>query len=359
MEIGSNFELNMSNLENTNDTIFNYLKSYQTVYTDSGRSALRIINQFLIKGVILLPSYLCSSITSVYQEKFKIHFYKVNKDFTIDLDDFKEKLNEQVSAVYIIHYFGRLQEKNFLNLLYENKQKYGFSIIEDTTHSIFTKNMTIGDFCICSLRKWFPIPDGGVLYSKKPFSNLNTKSIPIKAPSEVLEAMILKKWHIRGKINCNDLYRKIFIEQEKKLDNQNQMFHISEISKGLLECYSISQMIKTRKANYHVLDNFLKSNGINPVLKDTDFVPLALPIYIKNRDKFRRYLSDNHVYCAVHWPLKNTGLENCTEAVTINNNIISLPIDQRYDKKHMGYLQELIKKYIDKTGENIGYNTNP
>lgn len=125
MEIGSNFELDISNLNKKKDTIFNYLKSYQTVYTDSGRDALLILNQFLIKGIVLLPSYLCSSITKVFQEKFTIHFYKVKRDFTIDLNDLEKKLNEQVSAVYIIHYFGKIQEKKFLDMLYENKQKYG------------------------------------------------------------------------------------------------------------------------------------------------------------------------------------------------------------------------------------------
>ena len=37
--------------------------------------------------------------------------------------------------------------------------------------------------------------------------------------------------------------------------------------------------------------------------------------------------------------------EDYEEAEDISRNIISLPIDQRYDKKHMKYLEEVIKQY--------------
>lgn len=46
--------------------------------------------------------------------------------------------------------------------------RYGFSIVEDTTHSVFSVRRTIGDLCVCSLRKWFALPGGGALYGPAP-----------------------------------------------------------------------------------------------------------------------------------------------------------------------------------------------
>ena len=193
MEIGSDFELNIVNLKETGDNIFQYLKEYKVVYTDSGRSAAYILNNLLKPGIALLPSYVCESVIQVYENDFEVQFYKIKRDFSIDWEDFEKKLNHNVAVVYLMHYFGRLQTKDILLQILQTKEKYGFTIIEDSTHSIFTKVRTIGDYCICSLRKWFPIPDGGVLYTSKGLEEIHLKHISVYPPSRKLDAMILKK----------------------------------------------------------------------------------------------------------------------------------------------------------------------
>lgn len=346
MELGSNFELNMSNLCYTEENIFWYLNSYHTIFTDSGRSAAAVLNMVIKPGILLLPSYICESVIKVYQEKFSLSFYNIGKDFMANKDEFEEKLCENVVAVYVMHYFGQLQDQELLAYLQKKKEQYGFTIIEDTTHSIFTKRRTIGDYCICSLRKWFPVMDGGVLYSEKNLGDIPIESIPVKKPSENLAAMILKNLYIQGKIDCNELYRKIFIEEEEKLDRQRDAFQISEISRALLKYFSVLELAGKRKKNYKELESVLQESGIEVVLKQGEFVPLSCPIYIERRDTFRRYLAKHQVYCAVHWPLAGTGLEGNRQAKEISEHIISLPIDQRYSSEHMQYLAKLIKDYI-------------
>lgn len=346
MELGSNFELDVSTLYETENHIFHYLEAYHTCYMDSGRSASAVLNKVLSSGTILLPSYICESVVKVYQEKFSIKFYKVKKDFTVDMENFTNKSLEDVTAVYLMHYFGKLQDEVFLNDLIEMKRQYGFVIIEDTTHSIFTKRKTIGDYCICSLRKWFPVMDGGVLYTENELVNIPVSDITAKSPSAILEAMILKKLYIDGKVDCNDLYRKIFTEEEAKLDSQKEIYKISELSRSLLKYYSIDDLKEKRKTNYQILKKALQESGIELILKDQEFVPLACPIYLEDRDKFRQYMARHQVYCAVHWPLVGTGLENDDNAKEISSQILSLPIDQRYGKEHMQYLAGLVKDYV-------------
>ena len=103
------------------------------------------------------------------------------------------------------------------------------------------------------------------------------------------------------------------------------------------------------------LDKILKGIGMKGILKEEQFVPFCYPLYRENRDEFREYLMEHQVYCAVHWPLENLGLEqNGTDlkwndtAIQMSHNIISLPIDQRYDKQHMQYLGSLIKDYVER-----------
>ena len=47
MELGGDFELDITQLKDTDDHVFRYLSEYQTMYTDSGRSALRLLQRHL------------------------------------------------------------------------------------------------------------------------------------------------------------------------------------------------------------------------------------------------------------------------------------------------------------------------
>lgn len=244
MELGSEFEVDISSLKKIEDSIFEYLKDFNCVYLDSGRSATRFINHNLKLRKILLPSYICESVISIYKSEFQVEFYQVTKDFQIDLADLNNKINQSVDAIYLMHYFGQVQNSNVLRLLDDKRKKYGFIIIEDTTHSIFTNKHTIGDYCVCSLRKWFPIPDGGVAYSKNILKKQTLKSelIPIK-----FEAMIMKNLYLHKKLSCKSLYRQIFHQAEQKLDEQTEIHSISKISEILLLSYSINDLKEHRK----------------------------------------------------------------------------------------------------------------
>lgn len=161
-----------------------------------------------------------------------------------------------------------------------------------------------------------------------------------------LDAMILKKYYIQYGVDCNSIYREIFAKSEQRLDMQTEVYQMSDISKNILECISITQLQAKRKKNYGQLKGKLKNIPVKDVLSTDNFVPLVYPVYVENRNQFRQYLMENKIYCAVHWPLTGTELENDTDAVKIYENIISLPIDQRYEGMHMEYLAQVIKAYF-------------
>ena len=158
--------------------------------------------------------------------------------------------------------------------------------------------------------------------------------------------MILKKYYIQYGVDCNSIYREIFAKSEQRLDMQTEIYQMSDISKNILECISITQLQAKRKKNYGQLKGKLKNVPVKDVLSTDNFVPLVYPVYVENRNQFRQYLMENKIYCAVHWPLAGTGLETDLDAVKIYENIISLPIDQRYESMHMEYLAQVIEAYF-------------
>ncbi len=345
IELGSEFEIDLEALEIQNDSIYHYLQDFRTVYMDSGRSAAAALLTLMRTGTILLPDYICDSVIRVYETGFRIKYYHIREDFSADPDDLMRKIDDSVTAVYLMHYFGMVQNHQVLEGIHSAREKYDFLIIEDTTHSIFTKSCTIGDYCICSLRKWFAVTDGAVLYSRKDLSGLEHCHMPVKQMSKKLTAMILKKLYIDDRLDCNQLYRSIFEEEEEKLEQQTKIYRISELSGSLLKNYSVSELVKKRKDNYRMLMETLTEQGMNVIFPEDEFVPLVCPIYTEDRERLRRYLAEHHVYCAVHWPLEKTDLYVFEESRNKSEHIISLPVDQRYGSEHMRYLQGVLRNY--------------
>ncbi|MCI9176213.1 MAG: hypothetical protein HFH49_15030 [Lachnospiraceae bacterium] len=170
MELGSEFDLDFSQLTETSDTIFSYLKEFPALYTDSGRSALRLLSGRLAGAKILAPDYICRSVTDALPKDCKVIYYSVDRRFRIDLEQLEELIRKHSARfLYLMYYFGPLQPEDTRKRIAEWKEIYGLTVIEDTTHSLFTARKTVGDYCIASLRKWFPIPDGGVLYAGEKF----------------------------------------------------------------------------------------------------------------------------------------------------------------------------------------------
>lgn len=346
MELGSNFELDISKISYCRDSVKQYLKDLYPIYVDSGRSAIKLLASQIKKGKILLPSYICKSVVDSFADKFEIDYYLINEKLQIDIQSLTQKLNQDVAIVYVMHYFGKTQNKDALELILRKKEEKEYLIIEDTTHSFLSGKQTIGDYQICSLRKWFAIPDGGVIYSQ---NAIETDSIRKANPSAgmVCEAMLLKYLFIHNKVDCNSVYRKIFVDNEEQLDKQKEIYDISDLSDILLEYTSLKAITETRSENWNFLYNTIKNNLIYPVYQEkaADFVPFAYPVFVEDRDRFRKYLIDHKIYCAVHWPIEIEEQKHYGKTQFMSEHLLSLPIDQRYTLEEMEYMTNIINQY--------------
>ncbi len=347
MELGSEYNLSLNSLSVVKDNIFDYLSDFEyCYYFDSGRSALRhLVNQLRDCSHVLLPEFICESVTNCFDGR-KVSFYKLNKDFSIDLDDLRAKIQGRNTIIFIMHYFGVLQNPAILSEVRSLADKNGVIIFEDTTHSIFTKSQTIGDYMICSIRKWLPVPGGGALYYRQDKGNILVPDYPKSADNSRSYGMILKDLFLNTGHDCNLEYRSIFSDSEQRLDNQKEIYEISDFARYVASCMDIEQLTRVRKKNYDLLNNYLMKSGIKPVIElEEHDIPLVYPIRVKNRNKLRSYLMDKKIYCAVHWPFDNQQPRNRPFAIRNADELISLPIDQRYDEEHIKYLIDVLSKY--------------
>lgn len=349
MELGSEFNLSLSGLKLTEHNLFRYLNEFQNkIYFDSGRSALKYIAQSIPKdGITLLPEFICESVIDCLDRR-RIGFYRIGPDFTIDMESIKAQAAPDVKVIFLMHYFGMVQPADKLDALKRTAQEQGIVIIEDATHSIFSQKRTIGDYVISSIRKWMPVPKGGVLYAADNVLGIEMEKprLPVSTENERAAAMILKDLFLKGLLDCNSEYRKIFQDCENALDKQKEIYRISDLSGFMISCTDIGEIILKRKRNYQFLEEQMACRDILPACRlKPDDCPLVFPIRIRQRDMFRKYLTDHRIYCAVHWPFDGMMEETRTFAAENAASLLSLPIDQRYGEDEMRYMVKVISEY--------------
>lgn len=308
-------------------------------------TAVEVATRYLLQSIthktIALPDYLCESIVGCFPDSSKV-YYPVDESLHIQrLDSIPW---DTIDVFYLLHYFGSLQSENSLNYILEKKRECGFAIIEDTTHSIFTKKQTIGDYCICSLRKWFPIPDGGVLYSKQNLNQEHYNKLS-HAHSDHIDGMVLKSLYLSGRVKDKDAFRKILVSAEEQLDQQNSIYKISAISEFILKCQSVKENTTIRRQNYDALKKAVGNLLPEVQNREESEVPFIYVTKLAKRNELRAYLTSNQVYCPVHWPIPETWQSKT--AVALSEKLISIPIDQRYGIDEVMSTAQIVRGFFD------------
>lgn len=268
---------------------------------------------------------------------FEISYYDIDENLNpiIDFDNF-----QSIGIFFHMGYFGFNTNNNLKDVIKKLNQSKAV-IVEDITHSFLSQNHHDfeSDYYICSLRKWFGIPDGAFIAS-----NVDLNPNEFQKNSEYVEQRILadklKKQYINKEIEHQD-YLKIYDKAEDLL-NKNEIHLMNEESKSILYHTDFDTIKSARRNNYLYLESLLNSKKICVIPLEKNTVPLSLPLFINNRDVLRKRMIENKVYCPVHWPIPN--VENMPKN-GIYVKQISIPIDQRYNNSDMQYIYKILQEW--------------
>jgi perosamine synthetase len=127
-------------------------------------------------GVLHAPAYHCRTmIDAAIAHGIEVRLYPLREDLTIDRDALRpamEASRGRPQALLATHYFGRPQPLDDVAALC---REHGATLIEDCSHALPAAvapggDRSIGqrgDFAIASPYKFFPSPDGGVLWQRQ------------------------------------------------------------------------------------------------------------------------------------------------------------------------------------------------
>ena len=312
-----------------------------SVFFANGRQAIQsLIDENKWKR-IWLPEYFCYEVVSAIQKTgIKVLFYPDNP--LNDDERVIPSINYKEGDVLLrINYFG-------LRGVRTNKG-IPVPVIEDHSHDLIGEWAlnSDADWCIASIRKIIPVPEGGIIWSpkKRPLPKIASQSEEnLLLVKNRWKAMILKSDYLQNKITLKEEFRNLFIETE----NQFSSLSISPLTSdcmNYLTHFNIEKWVDNKAHNWEIL-SVIKSEKMQ-VLKSekASCHEFSFTMLFKNketRDSVRHFLIDNDVYPTILWEIP----EEKKNSKDISDRILCVPCDARYSES-INQLKEYIEKALN------------
>lgn len=279
------------------------------VYLNICRSALRYLIRALGIKRIHVPVYTCHVVyDAIRQEGCETLFYSLDSNLMPTKEFSKEDF------IIYNNYFGCIGSKvKELAAIYPN-------LIVDNAQAFYSQPDCRA--AIYSPRKFFGLPDGGILRGKDIPSLELEKGHSFKVTSHLLK---------RHDYGAQAAYQD-FCENDNALE-QYPLEQISNLTLSLMGNIDYEFVRKKRLENFDTLQQSLQTEF--PIFMSEDDVPLVYPLLVKDGNLVRTQLIQNQIFCARYWPnvLSNSKIGDMEYELTFN--LVHLPIDQRYGKEDM------------------------
>jgi hypothetical protein len=355
-EIGSEFWLN----QGSDELIDLEFPQWLNINVDnklllSGRTAIHFVLMDIQKNnkinTVYFPSYCCQSMLQPFIDVgINIIFYDVRFEnglkFNIDT-------NQECDIFFAMNYFG-FSKGRMDSYIDEFKQR-NITIIEDSTHSLLSDKLynPKSDYIVASLRKWFPIMSGGLAVKTSKQFEVIPKGVTLKEMVRIRKSAMLQKGRYMNVENS--IEKPLFLEKyslaNEMLDYDYALYSIDKESYQILQNLDIDFIMSRRKENSRTLfENLPISGGFKPFFSELESgdCPIFIPIIFNSnteRNRLREYLTNNNVYCPIHWPKPTILYEHNT--TSIYDSELSLVADQRYEYTDMQYLIRRLLEYYE------------
>ncbi|MCM1267687.1 MAG: UDP-2,4-diacetamido-2,4,6-trideoxy-beta-L-altropyranose hydrolase [Bacteroidales bacterium] len=371
MEIGSIFEIDPAAAGAGKEAAALHLAQTEKYgkahccFTASGREAIELALISLerekpdIPKRCLMPAYMCDSVFQPFAHRgWELVFYTVDRKLVSYGEElFRLALTHDPGLIFLHPYYGTDTCRE-LRMQVRALRKSGIFVMEDVTQSYYLEDAgKEADFVVGSLRKWYPVPDGGFAASDIPLAEdvLRTDEEHAEERFSVLAA----KWaylhdaaSLRGSQTelqeKKDTYLAGNRALEEDLDRYEGIRRISRRSAAIMVRTDEAAAARKRAENHDFLyEKMIGMRRLRPILnKGGGEAPLYFPIYAKERDSLQAFLRERDIYAPVLWPI---GEEN-RDALSgdedyIYRHMLALPIDQRYGAAEMERIGAALTEY--------------
>ncbi len=339
-------------------------------FTMYGRNAVYAAGCIILektpkKVICLVPAYSCGDeIEALLRSGFQVVPYHINLNLEIDVVDLKDKINLNVAAILITHYFGISQQQ--ISIITEIAHKKDIPVISDCAHFFPIENLREHnevDFQIYSFRKIFDISHFGILkINNKKY--INNKFNLIKLNKKVLNlAQYIYYGQKTGAFIAGKPITEIYQEVGMQLPTINGPrfeeyggyklgVHKSSLSQLEFELKNISYYKKKLNRYINVLRTLPLDNVTNRFISEIDRdqkIPSYIPILVKNTEDFNNLLKEYDITnVRLFWTFfhKSIDWENFLNEKYLKKNIFIIDYRSELNKAKFDKLMLLIENAL-------------
>jgi hypothetical protein len=230
------------------------------------------------------------------------------------------------NPILIVNYFGVCE-----TVVKSAIQDYE-NVICDYSQSFFSNpESNIPTFY--SPRKFFGVADGAYLYAE----NLDNSDLPRGASAQRYVARLVR---IDEGAQAGDF----LYHNTEQLLGRAKIKRMSALTQKVLSSIHYDEVWESRESNFRYLHKFLKKSNQIKISLSSIHGPMHYP-YLGKKTQLRDYLTKHKVNIPQYWPEVLNRTEKGTIEFHLANNLCALPIDQRYSKKEMDWIIELIETF--------------
>lgn len=334
---------------------FHYIESYNSGrahLTDVFRNAMLLADGrqcivILIRQYgwrrIWMPDYFCYEVIETIQEHtgIEVKFYADNplKEGKVENLPFMEG-----DVLLRMNYFGLRDIRR--------SKAIPVPVIEDHSHDPFGHwaLYSDADWCISSIRKSLPLPEGGMMWSPKghklpevPQSSEDNERIATIR----WEAMEMKAAYLVGEEVSKNEFRKKYIETEEWFDQAEPTQIDKRTKEFICKQFDLNLWLGVKRKNWSLLRDLVspeKCKVIEPEHESCTMFSLVLLLDNKEqRDNVRKSLIEGCVYPAILWNVPEAASE---ESRVFSERMLSIHCDGRYNEEDIKQLAGILNKVL-------------
>ena len=272
---------------------------------------------------VWMPRYICNAMLEpLARVGIECLFYSINGQFDIEGEvDVRSE-----DWLFYVNYFGVCSDN--VDRIFERFNQHQIVLDHSQAFYVAPKNCLA---TIYSPRKFFGVPDGGLLITQ----------LPVQIPSEIDEGSINRVAHLFKRLaDSPESGYADYLQAEKSL-SEFEPLEMSRLTQRMLSSIDY-QYIKTRRdENFRFLHESLGNiNQLQIKLNKVDG-PLCYPFITSNPD-IRKLLIAGRVFIPSYWPdVKERTCDDDVEAY-LSDKCMAIPCDQRYGIQELTKITQII-----------------
>lgn len=315
-----------------------------TLLADGRQCIVVLIRQYGWRR-IWMPDYFCYEVIDTIKKQtgIEVAFYEDSpqKESTVETLPFEEG-----DVLLRMNFFGMRD--------FRSNKDVAVQVIEDHSHDPFGHwaLYSDADWCISSIRKSLPLPEGGMMWSPKgqelpivpQSSDDNDKMAEIR-----WKAMEMKVAYLLGENVSKEEFRRLFVETEEWFDHAEPTQIDERTKEFICKQFDLNLWLGAKRKNWVLLSSLVKKGHCEVLTAEhescTMFSLVLLMESKERRDALRKDLIDRCVYPAILWNVPSNASASSKD---ISQRMISIHCDGRYNEEDIRQLATIVNQALEK-----------